>query len=158
MAMETSEKSDDVLRQEDGRVEGGAEPLPHPESGSVPPPPRGGERAASASQEAAPPLAGVRRRVARTVRAEEAEEGRRFTPGQRLLLLESWVKSRLPATEFGPLVGVSSFTLYGWKKKFEARGPAGLEDRVRGGPKGSRLPEPTRRAILMLKESHPDWG
>jgi transposase InsO family protein len=68
------------------------------------------------------------------------------------------MKSRLPATDFSPLVGVSTFTLYAWKSRFETRGPAALEDRPKGGPKGSRLPEPTRRAILMLKEAHPDWG
>src|SRR5262249_55749105 len=28
----------------------------------------------------------------------------------------------------------------------------------RGGPAGSRLPEATRRAILMLKQDNPDWG
>jgi hypothetical protein len=31
-------------------------------------------------------------------------------------------------------------------------------DQPRGGPKGSRLPELTKRAILMLKESNPQWG
>ena len=38
------------------------------------------------------------------------------------------------------------------------KGPAGLLDRVRGPAPGSRLPEVTRRTILMLKEAHPDWG
>ena len=37
-------------------------------------------------------------------------------------------------------------------------GPAGLEPARVGRPKGSRLPEPTRRAILLMKEAHPDWG
>src|SRR5438105_191853 len=27
-----------------------------------------------------------------------------------------------------------------------------------GAPGGSKLSEPTRRAILMLKQSRPDWG
>jgi transposase InsO family protein len=31
-------------------------------------------------------------------------------------------------------------------------------DKPRGGPKGSRLPELTKRTILMLKEANPDWG
>jgi hypothetical protein len=31
-------------------------------------------------------------------------------------------------------------------------------DKPRGAVTGSRLSEPTRRSILMLKESHPDWG
>jgi hypothetical protein len=33
-----------------------------------------------------------------------------------------------------------------------------LADHPRGGPTGSRLPEVTRCAILMLKEANPDWG
>jgi transposase InsO family protein len=81
-----------------------------------------------------------------------------FTPEQRLLVLDAWRRSGLPAGDFAPLVGISKHTLYSWQKKFEAEGPAGLADKPRGAPAGSRLPEPTRRAILMLKESHPDWG
>jgi transposase len=81
-----------------------------------------------------------------------------LTPEQRLLLLDTWRRSGLPARDFAPLVGVSRHTLYAWKKKFEADGPAGLMDRPRGGPEGSRLPDLTRRAILMLKETNPDWG
>ena len=81
-----------------------------------------------------------------------------FTPEQRLLILDSWRRSGLPAGDFAPLVGVSKHTLYAWKKRFEAEGPAGLLDRVRGPAPGSRLPEVTRRTILMLKEAHPDWG
>src|SRR5262249_57091489 len=39
-----------------------------------------------------------------------------------------------------------------------AQGPGGLLDQPKGGPAGSRLPELTKRTILLLKESHPDWG
>jgi len=81
-----------------------------------------------------------------------------FTPEQRLLVLDAWRRSGLPAGDFGPLVRVSKHTLYAWQKRFEREGPAGLMDKPKGAPPGSRLPEPTRRAILMLKESHPDWG
>jgi transposase InsO family protein len=31
-------------------------------------------------------------------------------------------------------------------------------DQSRGRPKGSRLPELTKRAILMLKQANPEWG
>jgi transposase InsO family protein len=55
-------------------------------------------------------------------------------------------------------VGLSRHTLYAWKKRFDEHGPAGLADKPRGTPAGSRLPEVTRRTILMLKEAHPDWG
>jgi transposase InsO family protein len=57
------------------------------------------------------------------------------------------------------LVGLSPPTLYDWKKRFDQHGPAGLADRPRGKPAlGSRLPEPTQRAIQLLKRKHPDWG
>jgi transposase InsO family protein len=82
----------------------------------------------------------------------------KFTPEQRLLILDAWRRSGLPAGDFAPLVGLSKHTLYAWQKRFEAEGPAGLLDKPKGAPSGSRLPEPTRRAILMLKESHPEWG
>jgi transposase len=81
-----------------------------------------------------------------------------LTGAQRLLILDAWRRSGLPARDFAPLVGVSRHTLYAWKKRFDAEGPAGLEDQSRGAPTGSRLPEVTRRAILMMKEANPDWG
>lgn len=63
-----------------------------------------------------------------------------LTAQQRLLLLDTWRRSGLPAGDFAALVGLSKHTLYAWKRKFEAEGPAGLEDKPRGGPHGSRLP------------------
>jgi transposase len=81
-----------------------------------------------------------------------------LTPEQRLLVLDAWRRSGLPAGDFAPLVGVSKHTLYAWKHKFDLQGPAGLLDRPRGSSTGSRLPEVTRRAILMLKEANPHWG
>lgn len=81
-----------------------------------------------------------------------------FTPSDRLLVLETWARSKLPASDFSRIVNVSAQMLYAWKKRFKALGPAGLEDRRRGGPRGSRLAEPTRRAILLMKETHQDWG
>jgi transposase InsO family protein len=81
-----------------------------------------------------------------------------LTAQQRLLLLDTWQRSGLPAGDFAAMVGVCKHTLYGWKKKFDEEGPGGLVDRPRGGPKGSKLPELTRRTILMLKQANPDWG
>jgi transposase InsO family protein len=80
------------------------------------------------------------------------------SPQQRLLLLDLWQRSGLPAGDFANLVGVSKHTLYAWKKRFDTQGPAGLLDQPRGGPKGSRLSDLTQRTILMLKQSNPDWG
>jgi transposase InsO family protein len=81
-----------------------------------------------------------------------------LTPAQRLLLLDVWQRSGLPAGDFAALVGVCRQTLYAWKHRFDTEGPAGLVDQPRGAPKGSKLPELTRRTILMLKQNHPDWG
>jgi len=111
-------------------------------------------------QEALPPLAGRRmgspRRGRRTILPDEVQP--QLTPQQRLLVLDIWMKSGLPAGDYAPLVGVSKHTLYGWKAKFEADGPAGLMDLPRGGKRGSRLTDVTKRAVLMMKEQHPDWG
>jgi transposase InsO family protein len=81
-----------------------------------------------------------------------------LTAEQRLLLLDTWQRSGLPAADFAALVGISKFTLQGWKKRFDAEGPAGLMDQPKGAPRGSRLPELTKRTILMLKQANPDWG
>jgi transposase InsO family protein len=80
-----------------------------------------------------------------------------LTHTQRLLLLDTWQRSGLPAGDFAAMVGISKHTLYGWKKKFDEQGPGGLVDRPRGGP-GRKLPELTRRTILMMKQANPDWG
>jgi transposase InsO family protein len=103
-----------------------------------------------------PPLARTRTRsrsLSKSVGKAEA-----LRPEQRLLLLDTWLRSGLPAGDFAALVGLSKFTLFAWKKKFAEEGPAGLMDKPKGGPAGSRLPELTRRTILMLKEANPEWG
>jgi len=72
-----------------------------------------------------------------------------LTAAQRLLLLDTWQRSNLPAGDFAALVGISKHTLYAWKKKIESQGPAGLLDQPRGAPRGSQLPDLTKRTILM---------
>jgi len=81
-----------------------------------------------------------------------------LTGAQRLLLLDTWRRSQLPAGDFAPLIGLTKHSLYAWKKRFDQEGPAGLADRPRGARNGSRVPEVTRRSILMLKEDKPEWG
>jgi transposase InsO family protein len=110
-----------------------------------------------------PPLRGGSQRKQRVLTKDDGDQPPRLapenlTPTQRLLLLDTWQRSGLPAGDFATLVGVSKHTLYAWKRKFDQEGPGGLIDRPRGGPSGSRLPEVTRRTILMLKQNHPDWG
>jgi len=104
-----------------------------------------------------PSQLGRRRRTPRLTKKPEGPAAT-LTPEQRLLVLDTWKRSGLPASDFGSLVGLSTPTLYQWRRRFETLGPGGLLDRPRGAPGGSKLPELTRRTILMLKESNPDWG
>jgi transposase InsO family protein len=100
-------------------------------------------------------LAG-RRPGRRLIKPEAKREP--LTPQQRLLLLDTWRRSGLPAGDFAAMIGMSKHTLYAWKKRFDQEGPAGLLDQPRGSVKGSRLPDLTKRSIMMLKESNPEWG
>jgi transposase InsO family protein len=90
----------------------------------------------------------------------KSEPEQKMSPEQRLLLLDTWQRSGLPAGDFAAMLGgaVSKHTLYVWKQKFEEQGPAGLSDQPRGVKVSSRLPEVTRRAILMLKQQNDTWG
>ncbi len=118
-----------------------------------------GARPASRDELAALILRYRDEQAARRARRARIDPGRpRFTAEQRLLILDSWLRSKLPAGDFAPLVGMSLHTLRAWKARFEEHGPAGLDDKPLGRPMGSRLPEATKRAILMMKEQHPDWG
>ena len=93
----------------------------------------------------------------RLVKPEEAPQPA-MTPEQRLLILDTWQRSGLPAGDFAALVGLSKHTLYSWKKRFDQLGPGGLMDQTRGGSKGSRVHELTKRTILMLKKANSEWG
>jgi hypothetical protein len=95
------------------------------------------------------PRLSARKRGRRLVRRDESRRAP-FTPEQRLLILDSWQRSKLPAGDFAALVGLSKHTLYGWKKQFDQLGPAGLMDQPKGARTGSRLPDVTRRAIPGL--------
>jgi transposase InsO family protein len=95
----------------------------------------------------------------RASKRNERVASRTFTATDRLLILDIWERSEIGAPQFGELLGLTSHTLYQWRRRFEEDGPAGLEDHPRGSRQGkTRLPEPTRRAILMLKRRRPDWG
>ncbi|MEK6778458.1 MAG: DDE-type integrase/transposase/recombinase [Candidatus Deferrimicrobiota bacterium] len=81
-----------------------------------------------------------------------------YTSRQRLLILRLMENSPLKMEVISEIVGVSPHTLYQWKRIFDEEGVEGLIDRPRGGPKGSRLPEETKQAVLMMKEKQPSWG
>ena len=103
------------------------------------------------------PLSGRSRQRGRTP-TKPVQSAPPLLPEQRLLLLDTWQRSGLPAGDFAALVGVSKQSLFTWKKRFEQEGPSGLMDRPAGGPAVSRLPELTKRTILMLKQANPEWG
>jgi transposase InsO family protein len=153
--------ADDVGPFADGEPAGSSEETPGGVAGAAEP-----RRSRGGAEPATPPGAAEARRprlLGRGPRpgaalSRQPTTETSFTPEQRLLVLDAWRRSGLPAGDFAPLVGVSKHTLYAWQKKFEAEGPAGLMDKPRGVATGSKLPEAPRRAILMLKESHPDWG
>ena len=87
------------------------------------------EEALRFEDEAAPSIPNLTaRRPGRRLVKADASPRVSLSWQQRLLLLDTWRRSALPAGEFGALVGVSKHTLYAWKKRFEAGGPAGLED------------------------------
>lgn len=81
-----------------------------------------------------------------------------MNPQQKLLVLDTWQRSGLPATDFGQMVGIAKQTLNIWKRRFDEFGPEGLMDQPKGGPKGSRMMEITKRTILMIKRANPDYG
>ena len=101
---------------------------------------------------------GVRTKGRRLVKPAEGHTRGSTTPEQKLLILDTWMRSGLPIGDFAGIVGISKHTLYIWKRRFDEQGPAGLLDRGHGGKKGSRLPEITKRTILMLKKANPSWG
>jgi transposase InsO family protein len=93
------------------------------------------------------------------LRPEEGVKRPRYSAAQRLILLDLALKSGLPLREYADVVGLSYTTLSDWKRKFEEQGPDGLMDRpVRYRDAESRLPEVTKRAILLIRQAHPEYG
>ncbi len=57
----------------------------------------------------------IKRRVRRLTK-EPVSKRAQFSGEQRLLILDVWRRSALPAADFAPLVGVSVHSLYKWKR------------------------------------------
>ena len=132
-------------------------PPPEPEEDGEADQPDGSALAEPFAERVGPPRVGPMKKGQRLVK-KSAVPKLQISPEQRLLILDTWRRSGLPAADFSTIVGIPRHTLSSWKKRFEQEGPAGLMDRPRGGRKGSRVPDLTKRTILMLKESNPDWG
>ena len=156
----------DVAEAQQGPAPAGVDDSSAPESTPAPTSAKVVDGSTSALAEApsaedGPTAFGLARRLGRQRGrrlVKPAEPPPPLTAEQRLLLLDTWRRSGLPAADFAALVGLSRHTLYEWKRKFAAHGPGGLMDRPRGGARGSQLPDLTKRTILMLKETNPSWG
>ena len=93
------------------------------------------------------------------VRPGKGEGRSAHSASHRLIVIDLALKSGLPLREFAGIVGIAYSTLSNWKSRYEKDGPEGLMDKPRGHKEsGSRLPEVTRRAIIMIRESHPEYG
>ena len=147
---EREESSEGAVEEAEGPVEEAEEESPEGEPVTMSPPKLAGGRPGRGR------LTGPRR--GRLLVKKPDEPAPKMTPERRLLVLDTWKRSGLPAGDFAPLVALSKHTLYDWKKRFEALGPAGLMDGKPGREAGSRLPELTRRTILLLKQSNPTFG
>ena len=115
--------------------------------------PGGGE------EEGAPPWGGgEKRKRSVPLNLNKSDIKKTLRPEDKLLILDIMARSGLSVQDFSKLVDISSVTLYDWKVKLEELGPEALFPRPRGPEPGSRVDEATRRAILMLKDSHPEYG
>lgn len=77
------------------------------------------------------PAAGPRSR-----REKEVVPSRVFTPEERLLILDIWQRSEVPAGRFRELVGISAHSLYQWRSstvRRVSRIVRGANARVRAG-------------------------
>jgi hypothetical protein len=59
-------------------------------------------------------LPAPRRRTRQQIR-QERRRRKDYTPRERLLILDAWTRTRLPAKDFGGLLGISIHTLYSLK-------------------------------------------
>ena len=88
------------------------------------------------------------RRTRRRVKADDRR--RQIPPEQRILILDAWARSGLPAKDFAALVGVASGTLYQWRTRFRTEGPAGLATRRKRAKGVSRLPDATKLSLIHI--------
>ncbi len=94
----------------------------------------------------------------RLLRHRQTEHTRQLNGAQRLLLLETYHKSGLPAGDFAAMVGVSRHTLYRWSKMYREDGADAFLRPHHMREENPPLNELTRRTILLIKQSHPDYG
>ena len=138
-------------------AEGGRSPSGAPEAGVVNSPVGGGGEPGTLTDHP-PRLGGGQRGKGKRLKRPDGSPGGLTTPAQRLLLLDTWKRSGLPAGYFASMVGVGKHTLYVWRRRFDAYGPEGLMDQPRKKSGNIGVSEVTKRTILMIKETNPDYG
>jgi len=101
--------------------------------------------------------------IARTPRRNAAgRTGPQRSPEERRALVEAFQRAGLTVRAFARTWGVSEWTLRGWLARYRDEGPAGLEPRRAGRPKGSggfpaQSPK-VRAEIVRTKQRFPDFG
>jgi len=78
---------------------------------------------------------------------------------QRWLMLQGFFQEKAPVTKITREFGVSRKTFYKFKRRFEAEGLTGLEDRSRAPQhRPRRIPLSVEEAIVELRCQHPEFG
>jgi transposase-like protein len=81
------------------------------------------------------------------------------TSDERLKFIAQRLSGDSTMTELCRRFGVSRKTGYKWKKRYEAGGPAALEDLSRRPHSHSHaIPEATRERFIEMRQKHPTWG
>ena len=78
---------------------------------------------------------------------------------QKTQFIADYLRGLLPVTELCQLYGVSRKTAYKWINRYDADGPAGLEDRSRRPVAcPNRTPPELVDAVVAARRRHPAWG
>ena len=114
---------------------------------------RGGRRQEEAKGKQA---AAKKTKKSRKKHGHSGEPPKRYTPEEKLNLIQEFDQSGLPAKTFADWYGVSAGALKTWKERYKAEGLEGLKDRPR--TRKRRLPEAVVEKIVELKLSDPQMG
>jgi transposase InsO family protein/transposase-like protein len=83
---------------------------------------------------------------------------RSFTPEEKRIAVEAYLKSGLSMLEFGRLWDLSSSTMGKWVRLYEKDGPKGLERKPHAGKGKMRIAASLRDEIVRAKDFFPSFG
>ena len=107
-----------------------------------------------------------KRQVRRTVgkgrggaagKARHSGGGRGYTTDFKLKVVEQVVRKRVPLSRASQVFGVAHSTVVGWVARYKQAGPEGLRP-VRRQQPARRQPDQRHKAIVELKQEHPEYG